>query len=80
MQTIIDSEISNTIKKDFHYLIPVIQVEKAGITSTGAPCENELIEVVQEFRRYNLEQNLWSVNEPKPIYKIDGDKIHRSWH
>jgi len=33
----IQSEIKSTFKKGFNYPIPVIQVEKAGISSTGAP-------------------------------------------
>ncbi|XLS27927.1 N-6 DNA methylase [Flavobacteriaceae bacterium M23B6Z8] len=56
----IKAEIKPLIKERFDYPIPVIEVEKAGISSTGAPCENELEEVSKEFKKYKEEANLWS--------------------
>lgn len=35
------------IKELFDYEIPIVQVAKAGITTTGAKCENELLDVVK---------------------------------
>jgi type I restriction enzyme M protein len=46
-------EIKQAIKEKFNYQIPIVEVEKAGITTTGQPCENELLEVVKEWREYN---------------------------
>ncbi|NUM32679.1 MAG: N-6 DNA methylase [Bacteroidetes bacterium] len=47
------------IKDKFDYEIAIVEVEKAGITSTGAECENELIDVAKEFKVYAKESNLW---------------------
>ena len=35
--------------------------EKAGITTTGAPCENELNDVLAEYKEYNSINHLWNV-------------------
>lgn len=63
VEELITAEIKPLIKERFDYPIPVIEVEKAGISSTGAPCENELEEVAIEFREYRKKANLWA--EPK---------------
>lgn len=63
IEDLITAEIKPLIKERFDYPIPVIEVEKAGISSTGAPCENELIDVATEFRAYRKKAKLW--NEPK---------------
>lgn len=59
----IDREIEEKskplIKKYFDYEIPITKVDSAGITSTGAECENELIEVAEEFYKYNRTARLW---------------------
>ena len=53
--TIINERIyksgKDRIKELFDYEIPIVQVEKAGITTTGAKCENELLDVVKEFEQ-----------------------------
>jgi len=48
----IDTEIKQEIKTKFDYQIPIAEVEKAGITTTGEKCENELVDVVKEYREY----------------------------
>ena len=48
----IENEIKQEIKNKFDYQIPIAEVEKAGITTTGESCENELIDVVEEYRKY----------------------------
>ena len=48
-----DTQLKQAIKDKFNYQIPIVEVEKAGITTTGQPCENELLEVVKEWREYN---------------------------
>jgi type I restriction enzyme M protein len=57
------AEIKPLVKERFDYPIPVIEVEKAGISSTGAPCENELVDIAIEFRAFRKKVKLW--NEPK---------------
>lgn len=72
----------NTIGKDrikelFNYEIPIVQVEKAGITTTGAKCENELEDVVVEFKKYRDVKGLWTVNKPNISYKINEEELIR---
>lgn len=43
------SEIWTIVKSRFDYTIPIAQVQKAGITTTGAECENELTDLLQEY-------------------------------
>ncbi len=48
----IENQIKQEIKTAFDYQIPIAEVEKAGITTTGEKCENELVEVAKEYHRY----------------------------
>ena len=65
------------IKKYFDYEIPIAKVDKAGITSTGAICENELDFVRNEFRGYAKSQALWNSKLPSFTYNIssNGDVV-----
>ena len=65
------------IKELFDYQIPIVQVEKAGITTTGAKCENELVDVANEFRTYRQENNLWQDNKLDVSYKLVNDNLVR---
>lgn len=65
------------IKELFNYQIPIVQVEKAGITTTGAKCENELEYVAIEFKNYRDLKGLWVVNKPEISYKLNGEKLVR---
>ena len=65
------------IKELFDYQIPIVQVEKAGITTTGAKCENELEDVSKEFKNYRDLKGLWTVNKPNISYKINGEELIR---
>lgn len=69
----ISSEIKAIVKEKFDYSIPVIEVEKAGISSTGAPCENELEEVSKEFKEYRRKVQLWVEPNKGVKYPIDED-------
>lgn len=53
-------EIKREVKRKFDYKIPIIEVMKAGISSTGTKIENELIPVAKEFNKYKMESNLWT--------------------
>lgn len=72
-----EMEIKEKIKELFSYEIPIVQVEKAGITTTGAKCENELIIVAEEFKKYRNLNNLWTLNTPKITYNLVENSIIR---
>ncbi len=57
----INSEIKTQIKQAFHYEIPIAEVEKAGISTTGAKIDNEL-------------ENLWQKNLLSIANKINYGK------
>lgn len=52
-------EVKALVKERWNYQIPIAQVEKAGISSTGAPCENELLPLQTEYTQYRKENNLF---------------------
>lgn len=53
------TEIKTQIKKEFNYQIPIAEVEKAGISTTGAKIENELEPLAKEFKAYREQNKLW---------------------
>lgn len=65
------------IKELFDYQIPIVQVKKAGITTTGAKDYNELVDVAKEFKTYRQENNLWQDNELDVSYKLVNDNLVR---
>lgn len=71
-------EVKTQIKTAFNYQIPIAEVEKAGISSTGSQIENELEPLAKEFKVYRESNELWK-NKFKSIrYEIlDDDKIYR---
>ena len=78
LETKIAAEIWAIVKEKFDYTIPIAQVEKAGITTTGAECENELIDLLKEFTPYRKEHNMWTSNELKFHYEIVDNKVVRT--
>lgn len=75
IEDLISSEIKVLMKERFDYSIPVIQVDKAGISSTGAPCENELVDVAKEFTEYRENNPLWTKIRKEVTYPIDEEGI-----
>lgn len=76
----IEEDIKAGIKDRFNYLIPIVEVEKAGISSTGAPCENELEEVAIELKKYILENDLWKIKNTRALYKVGtNNMLSRTW-
>lgn len=73
----IEQEVKPIIKQLFDYQIPIAQVEKAGITTTGAECENELEELLQEYTPYRKEQRLWTVSANHYDYKIENNGLYK---
>ena len=76
-QNKMDTIGKDRIKELFNYEIPIVQVEKAGITTTGGKCKNELEDVSKEFRNYREAMALWKVNKPDISYKLNGEKLIR---
>lgn len=53
------TEIREIIKDEFDYEIPIAEVQKAGISTTGAEIENELKPLAEEYTPYRKKKNLW---------------------
>lgn len=73
----IEDEIKLEIKENFDYEIPIVEVEKAGISSTGAPIENELKPVAVEFKKYRAIHELWEPHSMKIKYDVFNGKFQR---
>lgn len=72
------SEIKKIIKEKFDYEIPIAEIHKAGINSIGAPIENELEPLVEEYTPYRKLNNLWDVPTREIKYNmVENDKIYR---
>jgi type I restriction enzyme M protein len=72
------SEVKARIKKEFNYHIPIAEIEKAGISSTGAPIENELEPLAVEFKAYKETNKLWHNKFKRVKYEIlEDEKIYR---
>jgi len=70
-------EIKAQIKKEFNYQIPIAEIEKAGISTTGAQIENELEPLATEFKAYKEQNQLW-INYTKEIkYQVTNEEIGR---
>ena len=70
-------ETKSITKELFDYQIPIARVEKAGITTTGAECENELENVLTEYKPYRIDKNLWETNVFCYKYKIKNNHLYR---
>lgn len=70
-------EIKAKIKEDFNYQIPIAEIEKAGISTTGAEIENELLPLAKEFVTYRKENQLWTKELKAITYPIENDSIYR---
>ena len=73
IQAAIEPETKKLVKERFDYQIPIAEVQKAGISTTGAPIENELEPLEQEFTAYRKENNLWDVLINSTYYKVATD-------
>lgn len=63
-------DIKVQIKKEFNYEIPIAEIQKAGISSTGAEIENELKPLATEFVEYAKLRNLWQNKFESISYEI----------
>jgi len=73
LQEKIKTEIKAEIKANFDYQIPIAEVEKAGISTTGTQIENELEPLAKEFTEYRKENNLWQGKFDEIKYDTDND-------
>ncbi|HZK94832.1 MAG TPA: N-6 DNA methylase [Prolixibacteraceae bacterium] len=69
----IETEIRAKLKKDFDYQIPIAEVAKAGISTTGAEIENELIPLSKEFAEYRRQNQLWENKYSAVSYEVMED-------
>lgn len=72
------TETWTLVKSRFDYTIPIAQVQKAGITTTGAECENELTDLLQEYTPYRKKHKLWISHELKYNYDIIDGRLFRT--
>ena len=73
----IAEEVKPIVKQLFDYQIPIAQVQKAGITTTGAECENELEELLKEYAPYRKEYKLWEATAKRYEYKVEGNHLYK---
>lgn len=74
----VDQEIKEQVKKDFNYQVPIAEVEKAGISTTGTAIENELKPLAIEYTSYRQQTNLWEQKFREISYAIVDDDILRT--
>ena len=73
----IAEEVKPIVKQLFDYQIPIAQVQKAGITTTGAECENELEELLKEYAPYRKEHKLWKATAKRYEYKVENSHLYK---
>ena len=73
----IAEEVKPIVKQLFDYQIPIAQVQKAGITTTGAECENELEELLKEYAPYRKEHKLWEATAKHYEYKVENNYLYK---
>ena len=73
----IDQEVKPVIKQLFDYQIPIAQVQKAGITTTGAECDNELEDLLKEYAPYRKEHKLWEATAKQYEYKVENNHLYK---
>lgn len=73
----IETEIKAEVKEKFNYQIPIAEVEKAGISTTGAKIENELEPLAEEFKNYRSKHKLWESLLKEIKYEVIENQIYR---
>lgn len=77
LESHIAEEVKPIIKQLFDYQIPIAQVQKAGITTTGAKCENELDELLKEYTPYRKKNKLWEATAKHYEYKVEDNHLYK---
>lgn len=73
LTVLIENEIKALVKERFDYVIPIAEVQKAGISTTGAKIENELEPLEKEFTVYRKENKLWEKHVRATKYNVSDD-------
>lgn len=73
LTVLIENEIKALVKERFDYVIPIAEVQKAGISTTGAKIENELEPLEKEFTEYRKENKLWEKHVKTMKYNVSDD-------
>ena len=73
LQEKIEAEVKAIVKEQFDYEIPIAEIQKAGISTTGTEIENELIPLAKEFTPYRIARKLWSAPFKSIKYQTDKD-------
>ena len=73
----IAEEVKPIVKQLFDYQIPIAQVQMAGITTTGAKCENELEELLKEYVPYRKKHKLWEATAKHYEYKVENNHLYK---
>ena len=72
-----EQEIKAIVKEEFNYTIPIAEVEKAGISTTGARIDNELEPLAEEFKKYTSDNHLWEKLTESVQYDVKGEFVYR---
>lgn len=73
LTVLIENEIKTLVKERFDYVIPIAEVQKAGISTTGAKIENELEPLEKEFAEYRKKNKLWEKHVKATKYNVSDD-------
>jgi type I restriction enzyme M protein len=66
--------IQRAVKVGFSYPVPLVEVELAGISSTGTVIDNELEAVAKEYEAYRRKHQLWTNRYDRPSYYMLEDE------
>ena len=77
LETQIAQEIKPVVKQIFDYQILIAQVQKVGITTTGAECENELEDLLKDYTPYRKEYKLWEAIAKHYEYKVENSHLYK---
>lgn len=73
----IADDIKAQVKENFDYQIPIAEVEKAGISTTGAKIDNELEPLAKEFEVYRKDNTLWEESRCGYQYIVKNEELLR---
>ena len=78
LEKTIAEEAKPILKKKFTYDIPISKIDDAGITTTGTASDNnQLPQLVEEYRTYSKENSLWINNYISYSYKLKNNSYYR---
>ncbi|MFK8298145.1 N-6 DNA methylase [Capnocytophaga cynodegmi] len=73
-----EAQIKAEVKQVFNYTIPIAEVEKAGISTTGAKIENQLEPLAEEFTEYRQDTPLWENVLSQVKYEVIDNQLRRT--